>query len=314
MLKFSAICLMVASGFFLSGALAAEKEISPMSASKEKNSLETSQSLMLLETYRSGQSLVGWFMSEKLDGVRAYWNGRKLVSRNGNVFSAPKWFTENFPDFPLDGELWIDRGRFSETLSVVTQKKPHMGWVKIGYYVFDAPDRKGDLIQRLSQVHRFLGGHYSSYLHVIPQTQIRTEGHFKGRLNLVLAQGGEGLVVRRGDLPYQGGRNAFALKVKAKQDAECIVRGYRPGEGRFKGMVGSLRCELLPEQQKRLFPRLSGSLTQIYIGSGLSDEQRKAPPPIGRTITFQYSGTTRNGLPRFPVFLRERPDYSQARE
>ncbi|MBF6057260.1 DNA ligase [Thiomicrorhabdus heinhorstiae] len=295
MKRVSAICLIFLSGFFISLSHAAD------SASEKEI-----QGLMLLDNYQPGQSLIGWLMSEKLDGVRAYWNGKQLLSRNGNAFAAPEWFTADFPDFPLDGELWMDRNRFSETVSVVKQKTPHMGWIKIGYYIFDAPSQEGGLIKRLSQVHRFLGGHYSSYLHVIPQTKILSEEHFKGRLNLVLAQGGEGLVVRRGDLPYQDGRSSAALKVKAKQDAECIVKGYKPGQGRFQGMVGSLRCELLPDQQKRLFPQLKDEPVQIYIGSGLNDEQRKIPPQVGLVITFQYMGTTRNGLPRFPVFLRVR--------
>ena len=69
--------------------------------------------LLLLTKYRPGMDIAGWYMSEKLDGVRAYWNGRELLSRTGNRFAAPHWFTAGFPSFELDGELWIGRGRFS---------------------------------------------------------------------------------------------------------------------------------------------------------------------------------------------------------
>jgi len=31
-------------------------------------------------------------MSEKLDGVRAFWNGNDFYSRAGNKFNAPDWF------------------------------------------------------------------------------------------------------------------------------------------------------------------------------------------------------------------------------
>ena len=77
--------------------------------------------LLLLNKYRPGMDVSGWYMSEKLDGVRAYWDGQQLVSRQGNLFAAPAWFTEKLPPFELDGELWIARGHFEKTLSIVSK-------------------------------------------------------------------------------------------------------------------------------------------------------------------------------------------------
>mmetsp|Transcript_11446 Transcript_11446/g.9855 ORF Transcript_11446/g.9855 Transcript_11446/m.9855 type:complete len:80 (+) Transcript_11446:1247-1486(+) len=61
----------------------------------------------------------GWYMSEKLDGVRCFWNGSQMYSRNGNRFFPPKWFTKGFPDSPLDGELWTVRDNFQKCVSIV---------------------------------------------------------------------------------------------------------------------------------------------------------------------------------------------------
>ena len=67
--------------------------------------------LLLAQEYKN-QDIAGWAMSEKLDGVRAYWDGRQLVSRQGYAFTPPKGFTAGFPPFPMDGELYSGRGRF----------------------------------------------------------------------------------------------------------------------------------------------------------------------------------------------------------
>ena len=55
---------------------------------------------MLAKTY-DGQDPTGLDISEKFDGVRAFWDGSKLTSRNGHEFNAPAWFTADLPDIPL---------------------------------------------------------------------------------------------------------------------------------------------------------------------------------------------------------------------
>ena len=63
--------------------------------------------LSLANTFRDDVDLGEYWVSEKLDGVRAFWDGETLVSRRGNPFVAPPWFVEGFPAAPLDGELWM---------------------------------------------------------------------------------------------------------------------------------------------------------------------------------------------------------------
>ncbi|WP_233993124.1 DNA ligase [Thiomicrorhabdus sp. Milos-T2] len=263
--------------------------------------------LMLLKTYQPGLDVSGWVMSEKLDGVRAYWDGKHLISRQGNIFNTPKWFTQNFPPFELDGELWLARGKFQETVSIVRQKMPDNRWKQITYNIFEVPNQKGGLLERLSVLRSFLKHNANSFIKIIEQKKIQSNQDVKIRLKQILAIGGEGLVVRNPTTIYQTGRLSTALKIKQKQDAECIVKSYTKGQGKFTGLVGAVECELIPEQIERLFIKLNPAKQQIIkVGSGLTNKQRLHPPKIGSVITFQYMGLTQKGLPRFPVFLRER--------
>ena len=268
---------------------------------------KTKPDLMLLKSFDSNIDVNGWVMSEKLDGVRAYWNGSHLISRQGNIFNTPAWFTKGFPYFELDGELWLGRNQFESTVSIVRKKTPDKRWKNIAYHVFEVPNQPGSLLDRLEVLKTFLTHQNNTFLRVIEQREITSNNMVSIELNRVLNLGGEGLVVRNPKTTYKTGRLNSALKVKLKQDAECIVSGYINGKGKYQGMVGALRCDLIPAQVDRLFPKLKrDKVVTIKIGSGLTDKQRKMPPKIGATITFQYIGLTKNGLPRFPVFLRER--------
>ena len=265
--------------------------------------------LMLLKTYQPGLVVSGWVMSEKLDGVRAYWDGEKLISRQGTVFTPPLWFIENFPPFELDGELWLGRERFSETTSIVNTVIPDQRWKELTYNIFEVPNQKGGLMKRLAVLQEYLGEHPNKFIRVIPQNKIQSNEQMNFALQRIIDAGGEGLVVRNPKELYQTGRLESALKVKQKQDTECIVKGYTDGKGKYQDKVGALVCELIASQVERLFPKLlAEDKLSIKIGSGLSDAQRANPPKIGTMITFQYMGLTKTGLPRFPVFLRERKD------
>lgn len=243
--------------------------------------------LLLLNKYNKDINISSWYMSEKLDGVRAYWDGEKLISRNGKVFSVPKFFIKKFPQMKLDGELWSKRGDFSHISSIVNRKNPHDGWSDLTYNIFEVPNSKGKLIERLSNIK------VSKYIKVIKQTKVKDKQHLDDFLQSIIKIGGEGAVVRDGSLTYYTGRNNNALKVKNYIDSECEVVGYNKGHGKYEGMIGSLSCRMENNQV-------------IKIGSGLSDKQRENPPKISAIITFKYYGLTSKGNPRFPIFLRER--------
>ncbi len=243
--------------------------------------------LFLLNVYNKDIDVTSWYMSEKLDGVRAYWDGQKLISRAGNDFNAPSFFTKDFPPHELDGELWSKREDFSNINSIVSTQDDKARWNELTYNIFEVPNAKGGLIKRLSLVKE------TRYIKLIKQIKVRDNQHLEEYLKELEKKGAEGLVVRDGSLNYYAQRDNNALKVKSFIDAECEIVGYTKGRGKYKNMVGSLLCK-------------TESKNIIKIGSGLSDAQRESPPQIGAIITFKYYGLTSKGNPRFPVFLRIR--------
>jgi len=250
--------------------------------------------LLLLETYKE-QTISGWLMSEKMDGVRAYWDGENLISRGGTIFAAPSWFTKDFPPFAVDGELWSKRGEFEHIQSIVMQQKAHEGWRELAFYAFDVPKEVGGLTKRLAKLDYYLKLNYVDYLKVAPQFTCKDENELRRFLNEVEKAGGEGVVIRHPDAPYVTTRDAYSLKVKTFHDAECTVLAHHKGEGKYKDVLGSLTCK-------------NDAGIVFKIGSGFSDDQRHNPPKIGARITYKYKELTKHGKPRFPVFMRIREE------
>ncbi len=250
-------------------------------------------SIMLAKVYEHGIDTSAYFVSEKLDGVRARWDGKQLISRGGLVFASPEWFIKNFPAIPLDGELWIGRGLYEKTTSVVRKQQPHDGWKAVRLMVFDLPEHGGVFSERVKTMKWLATEVASPYFAIIKQQTVANEEDLREQLQSVMAQNGEGLMLHRKTARYASGRSHDLLKLKLFADAEATVIGYRPGKGKYTGQTGSLKVQT---DQGIVF----------FIGSGLSDAQRRHPPPLQSRITFRYQGFTKNGIPRFPVFLRVR--------
>lgn len=244
--------------------------------------------LLLLETYKD-QNITGWVMSEKLDGIRAYWDGKNLISRGGKIIYAPNWFIKDYPPFEIDGELWSKRDDFENISSIVRDKIPSDKWKEIKHYIFEVPNANGDLFKRLDKVNAF----ENKYISIIPQIKIKDKQYLKNFLKKIENKNGEGIVVRDPNKPYINKRTKSALKVKSFKDTECKVIGLTKGKGKFTGLMGALKCQLS-----------SGVI--FKIGSGFSVEERRNPPNIGDIITFKYQAFTKYGKPRFPVFLKIR--------
>jgi DNA ligase-1 len=252
--------------------------------------------LTLANVYQKGMPLDGYWVSEKLDGVRAYWTGERFPSRGGHEYRAPDWFTKGFPAHPLDGELWMGRGRFAELSGAVRQVVPDDDdWRRIRFMVFDFPDQEATFEQRLARLKALIEKVGSPYLELVGQQRASTHENLMARLEEVVDGGAEGLMLRLGISGYQSGRSNDLLKVKQYQDAEAVVVHPLPGKGKYTGLMGSLLVELEDGRQFR-------------IGSGFSDSERASPPKPGTTITFKHYGLTATGLPRFASFLRIRND------
>lgn len=249
--------------------------------------------------------LAGWYqqqdtalyrVSEKLDGVRAYWNGRELLSRGGHRFSAPDWFLAGFPATPLDGELWLGRGRFSELSAAVRRFVPlDDEWRQIRFMVFDLPASELSFEARLAALQALFATLDTPHLELVEQRWVPDRVALAAWLAEVEAGGGEGLMLRHRQSRYLPGRNEDLLKLKRHQDAEAVVLAHLPGQGKYEGMLGALLVETPDGRRFRL-------------GTGFSDEQRRRPPPPGSTVSYRYRGETATGLPRFASFLRVRSD------
>ncbi|WP_341580820.1 DNA ligase [Marinobacter metalliresistant] len=252
--------------------------------------------LTLANVYQKGMPLEGYWVSEKLDGVRAYWTGERFLSRGGHEYRAPGWFTKGFPARPLDGELWMGRGRFAELSGAVRQVVPVAAqWRQVRFMVFDLPDQEATFDQRLARLRALVDRVGSPYMVLVEQQRASTHEKLMRRLEEVVDSGAEGLMLHLGASGYRSGRSNDLLKVKPYQDAEAVVVRHLPGSGKYEGMMGSLLVELENGRQFR-------------IGSGFSDTERASPPEPGSTITFKYYGLTATGLPRFASFLRVRND------
>ena len=251
--------------------------------------------IMLPQVYSENMAVRGWLLSEKLDGVRGYWDGSRLLSKNGIALHPPQEFLENFPPFALEGELWGGRGTFQRTVSIVKRQHPYAGWLKLRFAIFDVPREPGGFQRRLQRAKDWFGVHPSRFAFVILQQVITDKQQVKRELKRIETLGGEGLILRKPEGAYVVGRSREIVKVKSYLDAEAVVIAHIPGKGRNRGRLGSLLVEL-PDT------------TRFRVGTGFSDRQRMNPPPVGAVITFKYYGLFQSGRPRFPSFLRTRSD------
>jgi DNA ligase len=266
---------------------------------KVKSGDSNAPALLLAESWDNVLDPTGWWLSEKLDGVRAFWDGQQFWSRLGNLFHAPDWFVAGLPKEPLDGELWIGRKQFQRTVSIVRRQDRSEHWKQVRYVVFDAPKLDKEFEKRLALVRECLASDRPPY--AAPHDHQRCTGldHLRSELDRLEALGGEGLMLRQAGSRYENGRSSTLLKVKRFHDAEARVLQHLAGAGRHKGRLGALLVEL-PDG------------TTFSVGTGFSDAEREQPPPIGSLITFRYQELSDAGVPRFPSFVGVRAEAALA--
>ena len=251
--------------------------------------------ILLAESWDNSVDLSGWWMSEKLDGVRAYWDGKQFLSRQGNLYHAPDWFLEGLPSVPLDGELWIDRKAFQRTVSIVRRQDKSEHWKSVRYLIFDAPAMISPFEERLEFLKASAASWRNGFLSLHEHQVCRGVAHLRDELQRVEALGGEGLMLRQPGSKYVAGRSSTLLKVKTFHDAEAVVIGHDAGKGRHKGRLGAIVARL-PNGK------------EFSVGTGFSDKQRETPPAIGSLIQFRYQELSDGGIPRFPSYVGQRLD------
>lgn len=250
---------------------------------------------MLAKEYKN-QDPTGWWMSEKLDGVRAIWDGQALWSRTGKPIYAPlAWLAKLPKTLILDGELWMGRGAFQQLVSCVRKKVPKPAdWLGVSYMVFDCiPGFQTPFWSRQQLLaDLYASGDWGFY--VLPQTVCTDRDHFDRCYDAALLIQGEGVMLRDPESMYENKRSSKLLKRKATYTIEAEVTGYQAGEGKHAGRVGALQCKM-------------GDV-EFDVGTGLTDKERENPPAFGAMITVEHKGLTNAGIPRHPVFVCER-DY-----
>lgn len=234
-----------------------------------------------------------YWVSEKLDGVRGYWNGEQLLTKNGNVIHTPEWFTKSWPKTSLDGELWIKRNSFEQVVSCVTRKEAGSCWQNIHYMVFDSPSHQGIFTDRISSLITLMNKTPSSHLKLITQYKISSNDSLFKKLDTVVNNNGEGLMLHYEKANYVNGRNKHIMKLKRYDDSEAVILKHIEGKGKYLNQLGAIQVKT---KEGIIFK----------IGSGFSDKERKNPPPVGAIITFKYIGKTQKGVPKFASFLRQR--------
>lgn len=252
--------------------------------------------ILLAETYRNQADVTQYLASEKLDGVRAIWDGQILRFRSGKEIHAPRWFINGLPLRALDGELWMGRGSFDRLSGIVRRQVPDDAeWRQVRYMIFELPGAEGAFRQRAEEITRIVRKADVPWLHEIVQFQVVHRSILQKQFEEVVKAGGEGLMLHRADAVYATGRSEALLKMKPWDDAEAVVVAHLPGKGKNSGTMGALRVRTADGRE-------------FSLGTGFTDQQRKTPPSIGKTVTYRYRDFTSSGLPRFASFLRVQED------
>ncbi len=252
-----------------------------------------------------------------------------LWSRYGKVIHAPLWFTGNLPGIPLDGELWLGRGQFQELVSITKRLEPDARWGKVQYKVFDCPDyravyREGriygpnyshvfpgqwpvglreavhpayeSIIGSAERVYHGLKKYFPALdTHeqtMLPFSQQRALAMLEEKMKEILAAGGEGGMLRNPSHVWEPKRTHGLVKIKPHHDDEAVIVGHTAGKGKYTGMLGAL-----------IVTTKSGVRLEL---SGMSDEERKNPPPIGAIVTYRYRELSVAGVPKDARYLRIR--------
>ncbi len=250
--------------------------------------------ILLAEVYRNQVDVAQYLVSEKLDGVRAIWDGQTLKFRSGKAINAPRWFVDGLPRRSLDGELWLGRGTFERLSGIVRREVPDDAeWRQVRYMIFELPGAPGTFSQRTALIREVVKQADVPWLSKIEQFPVVDRSSLQKRMKEIVKAGGEGLMLHRADATYETGRSDTLLKMKPWEDAEATVIGHQPGKGKHEGVLGALRVRTEDGRE-------------FSLGTGFTNQQRRDPTPIGATVTYRYHDLTRNGTPRFASFLRVR--------
>lgn len=275
-----------------------DKAYSSANYSHSKPVYSQSHHLTLMHgiTFDSPVNLAEYYVSEKLDGVRAYWDGRHLWSRSGLLIKAPVSLVNELPSIPLDGELWLGRGNFNLVSGLIQRNDPTNSlWNQVSFAIFDLPNHTGIFYERYRALANLFPIPEQASLNypvfAIPQRTLDSEQELLDYLSEVTEKGGEGLMLHKLINPYTFTRTENVLKLKPTHYTRATVLGYTEGTGKYTGKVGALHVS-------------SEQGVEFFVGSGLTDAMRTTPPEVGSQVCIKHNGLTVNNKPRFPRYSR----------
>jgi DNA ligase-1 len=222
---------------FLPGVLAAVQANAPALQATS----ELPPALMLARLWPAGQDPSGFLVSEKLDGVRAFWDGHSLRFRSGRAIAAPLWFTVALPRTPLDGELWLGRGRFDELSGMVRRLSPlDSEWQQMRFMIFDLPGEAGAFAERSARLLSLVSEVKQPWLQAVEQQRLSGITALQDRLAQIVGDGGEGLVLHRANALWLPGRSEALFKLKPVPDEDARVGRPPPRQRPQPGATGRL--------------------------------------------------------------------------
>ncbi len=236
-----------------------------------------------------------WLFYQKLDGVRAIFDGISIRSRTNRAFSVPNEFldlTKQFAgDHLIDGELTHPLG-FQTLVSIVRDQSDKVSmdfWKDVVYTVYDVRDPNKSFRERQDII---LGKKGNQNIYPLLPVWHKTKTGkdlFSHAERLVQKHAWEGLIIRNPAGFYTFGRSHDLLKYKLFQNTEVEVTGYYPGEGKHENRIGGVWCTYNNHSFK--------------CGTGFSDLERENPPPIGSMITIKYVDLTDQGVPKHATYV-----------
>ena len=214
-------------------------------------------------SWDNATDLSGWWMSEKLDGVRAYWDGKQFLSRQGNLFHAPDWFVPALPDQAARRRTLDRTARSSSAPSASSAGRTRAISGRKSASSSSTPPPDAAASRTASSLSNALATAKAKYARP-HEHELCKDRPPPPELARVESLGGEGLMLRQPGSKYEAGRSSTLLKVKTFHDAEARVIGHQPGAGRHKGRLGALVVDL-------------PNGTQFSVGTGFSDAERDTP-------------------------------------
>lgn len=262
-----------------------------------------------------------WYVSEKLDGIRAVWTGKTLLTRSMRPFAwVPDTFLKRLPKcVPLDGE--ITGASFSDVSALsVTQESDaaRAKWKNVKYNVFDLPSANEPFESRLRRLRSFR--FWSAQVTLVdftPVNNIRNEFRkVKGVFDAIVKKGGEGVMLCAATGLYEPKRSYNLLKYKKEVHVEAKITGFHQGQGKYHRKLGKFKCTIEGPKGKKTF----------FCGTGIPDRLREyylfelgecvdirtdstvPVPQKGDTISVSCMEFLPSGVPRFPVYRGLRSD------